>query len=106
MNTDRGTGRTTQQMREAPKDAVFVVFVDEISYARRLARALRRHDLLVIGAYEIERRLLGSRTPVIVDHALQPKLSQRHRDYINYHNECVKVLQIRGKSGKVIIDDL
>lgn len=91
-DSERGTGRTTKQMREAPQHAVFVTFVDELSYARRLARALKRDDLLVIGAYEIERRLLGGRTPVIVDHALQPKLSARHADYIRYHNECVQAL--------------
>lgn len=93
MNSERGTGRTTQQMKDAPKYAVFVVSVGEFDYARRLARALRRNDLLVIGAYEIERRLHGGRTPVIVDHALQPKLSVRHENYIRYHNECVEALR-------------
>lgn len=93
LSTDRGTGRTTQQMKDAPKDAVFVVSVGEIDYARRLARALHRSDLLVIGAYRIEERLQGGRTPVIVDHALQPNLSVRHDNYIRYHNECVEALR-------------
>lgn len=93
VSSDRGTGRTRKQMREAPPHAVFVVTVPEINYARRLARALGRHDLSVIGAYNIQSRLQGGRTLVIVDHALRPTLSTRHADYIRYHNECVEALQ-------------
>ena len=47
MNDDRGTGRTTQQMSEAPPGAVFVWCNDALYYPQTLARKLGRDDLTV-----------------------------------------------------------
>lgn len=44
----RGSGRTTQQMRDAPRGACFVWCNERLDYPTRLAKALLRSDLTII----------------------------------------------------------
>lgn len=65
-----GSGYTTKQIRDAPRDAWFVWCNNQRAYPEALARTLGRRDLRIISAEEIDRRLRGMRNQtVIVDHA-------------------------------------
>jgi hypothetical protein len=86
---DIGSGRTTQQMREAPRHALFVWCNGHLSYPRDLARSLGRDDLDIVGPYMLDRRqLAGRRIPVVVDHAT--KLSSEKRELLEeYRQFCL-----------------
>lgn len=69
---DRGTGRTTKQMQEAPRGAIFVWCNGQLSFPRHLAAKLGRSDLRIEGPgfFDIRvPRFKGVTTPVVVDHA-------------------------------------
>ena len=73
--TERGTGRTTEQMRTAPANAVFIWCNGVIDYPRRLARFLGRPDLMVVSpAAATDWRSYPHfyKRPVVLDHALVP----------------------------------
>ena len=72
--SDRQTGRTTQQMLNAPLGAVFVWVNQHLYYPISLARRLGRTDLEVRPLSWLEpRNVMGRKfTAVIVDHAAQP----------------------------------
>ncbi len=80
MNMERGTGRTTKQMKQAPQGALFVWCNGVTSYARTLAREIGRHDLVIASPYDLESdRLRGQEfQAVIIDHAarLTPQQSE------------------------------
>jgi hypothetical protein len=63
----RGTGRTTRQMLDAPKGALYVWCNKHLDYPRALARHLGRADLVVVSP-SYERRGYSSAL-VILDHA-------------------------------------
>lgn len=69
---DRGTGRTTRQMKEAPQGATFFWCNNHAAYARDLALACGRGDLRIQPASNFSReRIAGLRKDmVIIDHAL------------------------------------
>jgi hypothetical protein len=69
--SERGSGRTTQQMKEAPHGAMFVWCNGHLHYPRDLARALDRRDLEIVSPEQLEDdRFRGrSLTGIIVDHA-------------------------------------
>ena len=69
--SDRQTGRTTQQMNDAPPGAVFVWCNSHVSYPQALAKTLERDDLVVRPLSWLERRNVMGRTfpGVVVDHA-------------------------------------
>jgi hypothetical protein len=71
MSDYRGTGRTTQQMTDAPLGAVFVWCNSALHYPEALARQLGRDDLVIRRLSWLERRNVMGRTfpGVIVDHA-------------------------------------
>lgn len=66
---ERGTGRTTRQMLDAPKDAIFVWCNGHLGYPLSLARHLGRSDLRIASpqAYEAG-RMAGLRNCVVIDH--------------------------------------
>lgn len=72
--TNRGTGRTTLQLKTAPKGALYLwPAAGSITYAVRLARHLRRSDLdirsislLNDAAYQLRGRKFPA---IILDHA-------------------------------------
>lgn len=81
---DRGTGRTTQQMREAPQGALFIwPFEGSLYYPKHLARSIGRDDLKIVGVDSLDNYSLVGRTytGIILDHAanLSPK---RHDLYL------------------------
>lgn len=72
--SDRQTGRTTQQIADAPRGAVFVWCNSCTWYPQELARKLGRDDLVVRPMSWLQsRNVMGRDFPgVIVDHAAQP----------------------------------
>ena len=73
-DTDRGTGRTTRQLKECRLRALFVCGPGEVEYTRRLAEQIGRSDIRVISAaceHDVN-RVAGLLYPeVVVDHAAQ-----------------------------------
>ena len=67
---ERGTGRTTKQMQDAPQGAIFVWCNNRASYARELARKIGRADLQIEPRNFLESdRRMGISKPVVIDHA-------------------------------------
>lgn len=72
MNQERGTGRTFQQLRDAPRDAVFVWCNDWLDYARDLAKHIGRVDIKIVSASSCRAgHLRGINSPVVIDHAFE-----------------------------------
>lgn len=69
--SNRQTGRTTQQMKDAPVGAVYVWCNSKTTYPRELARAIGRDDLNVVPLLWLDGRNVRGRTfnGVTVDHA-------------------------------------
>ena len=70
--SERGTGRTTQQMKEAPLGSVYIwVAHNSLWYAKALARAIGRHDLHIVGPMWLDgMHFLGRHlSGIVVDHA-------------------------------------
>lgn len=68
----RGTGETARQLKDAPQGATFVWCTDDLAYPKRLARALKREDIHIVGVSWVrEERWRGVKFPsrVILDHA-------------------------------------
>jgi len=68
---DRGTGITTKQLKEAPKNSIFIWLDNHLSYPKRLCFDLGRKDIEVVQPSWIESdrwrgRVFGG---IIVDHA-------------------------------------
>jgi hypothetical protein len=82
--SDRGTGRTTKQMLDAPRGAFFVCPTTAArEYTRHLAHHLGRLDLNPIVPEELEYRIRGTGRAVIVDHAC--RLTERQHEMIRAH---------------------
>lgn len=69
--TDRGTGLTTNQMRGAPRNAIYIwPATASRRYAVELARHLQRADLRIeTPAFFEGDRWRGLRVPIVMDHA-------------------------------------
>lgn len=94
QTTARGTGRTSQQMRSAPTEAVFVWPVHRsMDYAVALARHIGRTDLQIVspGWFE-DSRWRGLQRPVVVDHATPDHMDRSQSDALydclRYLREC------------------
>ena len=74
MNDDRGTGRTTQQMNDAPPGAVFVWCNGALYYPQALAKELGRGDLTVRPLSWLRPcNVMGRNfSGVVLDHAARP----------------------------------
>lgn len=68
---DRGTGRTTRQMLDAPREAIFVSCHASVTgYDRKLARELGREDLRIVEPSWLDHGWYGKvLTGIVVDHA-------------------------------------
>ena len=68
---ERGSGSTTNQIKNAPIGAVFVWVNGDLTYPRRLAESLGRADIRMFSPRTVGNGALrGLRVPaVIVDHA-------------------------------------
>jgi hypothetical protein len=75
---ERGTGRTTRQILEAPRDAIFVCPNVEVGYSQRIAHRVGRPDIKFVPPNWIGERLVshGGGKPVVLDHATQLSESQ------------------------------
>jgi len=75
-----GSGRTTQQMKEAPPYSVFVWCDENLFYPKVIAERLGRGDLLIISPHQLETGYLRGRKllAITVDHAAQ--LTNRQHD--------------------------
>jgi len=64
-------GRTTEQIRNAPKSAIFIWCEDNAKYAKNLATSLHREDLTIAPkCWMTEKNLRGNTfTDIVVDHA-------------------------------------
>lgn len=65
----RGSGRTTRQMQEAPRNAIFVWCNNHTLYPQQLARQLGRTDLRIVGPSWLDHGWAGLWQPVVADHA-------------------------------------
>ena len=70
----RQTGRTAQQMLDAPQNAVYVWCNGRLKYPRHLAQELGRDDLQIVSPGWLEsNRWIGLRpTGLVLDHAYLP----------------------------------
>jgi hypothetical protein len=69
-DSQRGTGRTTKQMRDAPQGAIFVWCNGHTDYPRALARHLGREDLRIEPRSFVESNThMATSKPIIQDHA-------------------------------------
>ena len=77
----RGSGRTTAQMKEAPRDSVFIGY-GNIAYYQRLAAFLQRNDLRIHGPQSLENyhQFAGRRNTIVVDHSMDEFATERQRD--------------------------
>ena len=84
MKAERQSGRTTDQMKMAPKGAVYVWLNNNLNYPRRLSETLGRRDLEIVAPSWLlnqKEKLLGTKTypEMIYDHAIEMRdFSMRH----------------------------
>ena len=93
MDVERGTGRTTKQIKEAPFEAFYGVssFCD-VLYTERLSAYLGRLDLkvVVLNEHTDLYRFRARRRRIVVDHYVAGMLSSRVHSDIRIHNTYVE----------------
>lgn len=84
IDQNRGTGRTTRQMKSAPEGAHFVWCTNNTDYPKKLALRHGRPDLKIVGrGYITSNRSMGTRpTGIVVDHNLFDVMSELERDFL------------------------
>lgn len=88
-------GKTTKQMLQAPRGAVYVWCNNYIGYPTRLSKALSRSDLSIISPRSLNSQIICGHYPVIViDHAAE--ISDEQRDLLK---ACTKAREVRGMDG-------
>lgn len=91
MNENRQTGRTTEQIKNAPLNAIYVwPFGSSLNYAKRLAREHSREDLEIIPECFFRQDKIMSRRgiAVVIDHATE--LSREGMDAFRYAQHRLK----------------
>ena len=79
----RGSGQTSEQMKSAPRDAVFVWCNDGLRYPTDLARHLGREDLKIVGPGGAYMAAVGTTRLVVIDHAAYQLVSAEVFDKIS-----------------------
>ena len=84
QDPNRGTGRTTKQIKEAPLRALFIAPTHHaVNYTKRLARSLGREDLEILSPSVLQNaaeRLHGRTIDALIyDHALYECLHKAER---------------------------
>lgn len=77
----RQSGRSTQQMIDAPRGAIYIWPNAIAYYPNKLAQHLRRTDLVIVSPSILDGnaiRLSGQRAEVVVDHAAVLTEDQEH----------------------------
>lgn len=70
LEGNRGTGRTTRQIKNAPNGAIFVWCNNRIDYPERLASELGRDDIEVVSPAWLVQGWIGrTLTVIVIDHA-------------------------------------
>jgi hypothetical protein len=84
MMSERGSGRTTEQLKAAARGAIYVVPKGAIPYTRNLALHLRRDDIRLFSPeiFESARGIRGQREwdLLVLDHAAWDHMTNRQRD--------------------------
>jgi len=88
----RGSGRTSQQIKDAPQRAVFVWPVcGSLQYAKDLARHLGREDLKIVSLYWLEPRHWHAceLSGIVLDHASSERMNER--EWYWYHQAQTRI---------------
>lgn len=82
--TNRQSGRTLQQMEQAPQNAIFIWPNSRLDYPRNLAKRIGRADLVIISREQISQQYFRGRrvTGVILGHAVE-KLTELEIDELS-----------------------
>jgi|SRR6056297_997165 len=87
MDTERNTGRTTKQIKDAPNGAVFVAPSTRlVDYCFSIAKSVGREDVKVVSPQWLENgSWRGLRFPdVIMDHHAPCVMTERQLDAYRY----------------------
>lgn len=89
---DRGTGRTTKQMKDAPYGSLYGVSPGHDIYALCLSYSIGRKDLqvFVLRNDTDMYRFRGSDRHIVVDHHVAETLSPQLMDCVRIHNDAVE----------------
>jgi hypothetical protein len=96
MDNDRGTGRTSQQLKFAPQGAIFIWCNDRLDYPKCLIGRhwINRPDIKIVAPSWLDDGWRGQRfTGIVIDHAAQ--LSSRHQALLREAQTRVQ----RGNNG-------
>jgi hypothetical protein len=90
MHFERGTGRTTKQILNAPLNSIYICgHSQEINYCKRIAYENNRQDLTFYSAgFLLLERLRGLNRFIVIDHAAE--LNIKSYDYIQAVNSRFK----------------
>ena len=87
----RGTGITTKQILNAPKDAIFIWVNDSLFYPRNLAISLNRADIEIHPpSFLSYHRLKGNLREIVIDHAAFFSLTESQFDSYQRHQNWIK----------------
>lgn len=89
-NEIRGSGRTTAQMRNAPRNAIYVWCNEKLHYPAKLLGEVDRTDITVVSPEMVAKTMIDTRRPIVVDHYAY--LSSETLKRIQIHNQIVEVL--------------
>ena len=75
---DRGIGKTTEQIKAAKSNAVFIWCNNNLIYPKKLAKELNREDIKIVSPDWLINGWKGiTISQIILDHALQMNSEQR-----------------------------
>lgn len=81
IDNNRRSGRTTQQMVDAPQGSVFVWIAGDLSYPKWLAEKVERKDLEIVGPQWLDNGWRGRELKgLVVDHAAWDKFGENKRE--------------------------
>lgn len=83
----RGSGRTTKQIKDAPKDSFYVWCNQYLRYPKELCTLLGRDDITVISQGQLKYKLRGTRNFVVLDHDTRLNSDQYDIDVVYIHNK-------------------
>lgn len=96
----RGDGKTTRQIQDAPRDAIFVWCNANLAYPRRLALLLGRTDLRIeTPIFFSTERWRGLSKDVVLDHAFDP--STLSPSACEQFFEAMQYLSMRASADRV-----
>ncbi len=76
----RGTGRTTRQIQNAPRNAFYISYSQtEADLYKRIAYHAERYDLTFLALTDLM-RMRGARRPIVVDHHVWEVATGEERD--------------------------